>query len=216
MKEIEVLYLEDKDLIVPTQGYENDFAYDIYASEGRLVPHSTFKSVVIPTNLRVAFDPVKAGLKVALRSGTGCNTPLIIPNAPGIVEGTYRDQIGIIVKNTFADNSLVDFVFTPDLKKVPFNTIPNAVKKEARRFFEEESALLGYNNVNEGNAAQVFKKVVPRGTIYVPKGERIAQLYMSPKIAVTFKGTDELPPSVRGKRGRGSSGTKFKSETNEQ
>lgn len=206
MKEIEVLYLEDKDLIVPSQGYEDDFAYDIYASEGRLVPHSTFKSIIIPTNLRTAFDPIEAGMKVALRSGSGAKTPLIIPNSPGIVEGTYRGQVGIIVRNTFADNSLVDFVITPDLKKVPLNTVPNEVKKEARSFFEAESEMLGYNNVNEGNAKQVFKKVVPRGTMYVPKGARIAQVYFSPKIKANWKAAQELPDTERGAGGYGSSG----------
>jgi len=205
MQEIEVLYLEDKDLIVPTQGYEDDFAYDVYCSEGRLIPHSTFGSTVIPTNLRTAFDPIKAGMKVALRSGTGVKTPLIIPNAPGIVEGTYRGQVGIIVRNTYADNNLVDYVFTPDLKKVPLNTVPNDVKKEARRFFEEDSAILGYK-VDEGTLGQVFKKVVPRGTMYVPRGARIAQVYFSPKIKANWKGAQELPDTERGEGGYGSSG----------
>jgi dUTPase len=206
LKEIEVLYLTHEDLIAPTQGYKGDVAYDIYASEGRLVPHSTFNSVVIPTNLRVAFDWEKAGMFASLRSGAACNTPLILSNAPGIIEGTYRGEIGIICRNTFADNSLVDFVFDVKGNKVPLNTVPNAVKKEARKFFEEESVKLGYNNVNEGNAAQVFKKSVPRGTIYVERGTRIAQIFFLDKLAADFKGIDILPDSVRGENGRGSSG----------
>jgi len=210
MNSIDVLYLEDKDLIVPTQGYEGDVAYDIYASEGRLVPHSTFNSVVIPTNLKVAFDWEKAGMFASLRSGAACNTPLILSNGPGIIEGTYRGEIGIICRNTFADNSLVDFVFDVKGNKVPLNKVPNVVKKEARKFFEEESVQLGYNSVDEGNASQVFKKIVPRGTIYVERGTRIAQIFFLNKMVATFKGTDLLPDSVRGENGRGSSGTDLK------
>lgn len=210
MKSIDVLYLEDKDLIVPTQGYEGDVAYDIYASEGRLVPHSTFKSIVIPTNLKVAFDWEKAGMFASLRSGAACNTPLILSNGPGIIEGTYRGEIGIIVRNTFADNSLVDFVFDVKGNRVPLEKVPNLVKKEARRFFEEESLDLGYKAVNEGNAKQLFKKVVPRGTMYVERGTRIAQIFFLDKLAGKFKGTDSLPDSVRGENGRGSSGASQK------
>jgi len=206
LKEIEVLYLEDKDLIAPTQGYEGDFGTDIYASEGRLITHSSYKSVIIPTNLRVAFDPLEAGMKVVLRSGVAVKTPLIISNSPGVVEGTYRGQVGIIVRNTFADNQLVDFAFDISGNKVPLNQIPSPVKKEARRFFEEEMEFLGFSNAGEGNAAKISKTLVPLGTVYVPKGARIAQIYFSHKITPTFTPVKELPESSRGANGYGSSG----------
>ncbi|AMB18684.1 trimeric dUTP diphosphatase [Bacillus phage Eldridge] len=206
MKEIEVLYLEDKDLIAPTQGYDGDYGTDIYTSAGALVPHSTFKSIVIPTNLFTAFDPFEAGMIAALRSGVGANSPVIMSNAIGIIEGTYRGNIGVILRNTFADNSLVDFVFDVKGNKIPLSQVPSPVKKDARDFFETESAMLGYNNVNEGNAKQLFKKVVPRGTVYIPKGTRIAQIFFADKINPIFKPVKELPDSSRGENGYGSSG----------
>lgn len=206
MKEIEVLYLTHEDLIAPTQGYDGDFAYDVYASEGRLIPYGTFKSVVIPTNLKVAFDPFEAGMLAALRSGVACNSPLVIPNSPGIIEGTYRGDIGIIVRNTFPDNTPVDFVFDVKGNKIPLNQVPSPVRKNAREFFEAETEMLGYKSVAEGNGKHYFKKVVPRGTVYVAKGTRIAQIFFADKIKANFKGTDSLPDSVRGENGRGSSG----------
>jgi len=210
MKEIEVLYLEDKDLIVPTQGYEGDFGIDIYTSEGCLVPHSTFKSVVIPTNLRVAFDPFEAGMLASLRSGIACNTPLVLSNGVGVIEGNYRGEIGVILRNTFADNSLVDFVMDVKGNRIPLNQIPSPVKKAAREFFVEETEMLGYPSVEEGNGKQVFKKVVPRGTIYVPKGTRLVQIFFADKIVAKLKPSKDLPPSNRGERGRGSSGVEKK------
>lgn len=210
MKEIEVLYLEDKDLIVPTQGYEGDFGTDIYTSEGRLVPHSSYKSIVIPTNLRVAFDPFEAGMLASLRSGVACNTPLVLSNGVGVIEGNYRGEIGVILRNTFADTTRVDFVYDVKGNKIPLNQVPSPVKKEARRFFEEEMEFLGYTNAEEGVAKDFFRKIVPRGTIYVPKGTRLVQIFFADKIVAKLKPAKELPPSNRGERGRGSSGVEKK------
>lgn len=209
MKEIEVLYLEKEHLTVPTQGYDDDFAYDLYAAEGRLIPPLTFRSVLIPTNLHVAFDPTEAGMKVALRSGVGFRTPLTISNAPGIIEGTYRGNVGILLRNTFIDNSLVGFVFNLKGEKIPLSKVPNEVKKQARKFYEEEIELLGYDKLAE-HQDHIFKTAVPRGTMYIPRGERPAQLYFSPKIKANFTPAETLPESVRGENGKGSSGTEKK------
>jgi dUTPase len=208
MKEIEVQYLEHKDLIVPTQGYEDDFAYDIYASEGRLVHPSAFKSVAIPTQFKTAFDPKTAGMKVALRSGIAANTPLIISNAIGIIEGTYRGGANVLVRNTFIDSSHADFVFSVKGERIPLHKVPNAVKKNAREFFEDELELLGYSLTHSDIEKKLFRETVPRGTIYVEKGDRIAQIYFSPKINAKFNPSDELPDSERGEGKFGSSGTK--------
>ncbi|WP_220428491.1 hypothetical protein, partial [Streptococcus lutetiensis] len=89
MKKLEVMYKKEKGAVKPTQGYEGDFAFDMYASEGRLVPPLTFRSVPVPTNLKTAFDPIEAGMFISLRSGCASKTPLIVSNSPGIVEGTY-------------------------------------------------------------------------------------------------------------------------------
>jgi dUTPase len=208
LKEIEVLYLEKDGLTVPTQGYDEDFAYDVYAAEGRLIPPLTFRSVVVPTNLHTAFDPLAAGMKIALRSGVAFRTPLIVSNAPGIIEGTYRGNIGILLRNSFIDNSLVNYVYGLKGEKIPLSEVPNVVKKEARKFFDEETEILGYDKT-EGELKKVlFKTAVPKGTMYIAKGDRPAQMYFSPKIKATFKAADSLPDSTRGENGKGSSGTK--------
>ena len=209
MKEIEVFYLGNKPGVTePTQGYEGDVAYDVYAAEGRLIPPLTFRSVVVPTNLHTAFDPEEAGMKLALRSGAAVKTPLLVSNAPGIIEGTYRGNIGILLRNSFIDNSLVNFVFDLNGEKVPLAKVPNSVKKEARRFFDEELARLGYDKPNADMDKALFKTAVPRGTMYVAKGDRPAQIYFSKKIKAKFTPVDTLPESIRGENGKGSSGTK--------
>lgn len=208
MKNITVMYERNEKVTEPTQGYEDDFAYDLYSSEGRLVPPLTFKSVIIPTDFKIAFDPTEAGMKVALRSGVAANTPLILSNAPGIVEGSYRKGVGVLVRNTFIDNRLVDFVFNEKGERIPFSTVPSHVKKAAKEAFNEEQKALGYDiPLNKDQQRDIFTKLAPGGTIYIAKETRIAQIYFSPKYYAKFDPTVTLPDSVRGENGLGSSGT---------
>lgn len=212
MEEIKVLYKKTKNGKVPTQGYPDDFAYDIYTSKGVLVPPLTFKSVQVETDLKMAFDPIKAGMKVSLRSGAASKTPLIVSNSPGIVEGTYRDGIKILVRNTFIDNRLVDFAFNSRGERIPVSHIPPAVLTQARRFYNDETELLEYGEIAPEVKDKVYKTHVPAGTIYVAKGDRIAQIHYQSRLPATFEPTDELPESTRGERGLGSSGVRAKEE----
>ncbi|AGB62772.1 putative deoxyuridine 5'-triphosphate nucleotidohydrolase [Bacillus phage phiAGATE] len=205
MEELKVHVLKN-DATHPTQGYENDFAYDIYAAESRLVPTATFQSTRIPTNLKLAFDPVKAGMFVTLRSGIAAKTPLIVANAPGIVEGTYRDGIQVLVKNVFVDSTMVDFAIDIQGNKVPLEEVASAAKKSAADQLKKDIELIGYPD--EDGFRKIYRDVVPRGTVYIRKGERIAQASFLPKIKAVFEETNQLPPSERGEKGLGSSGVK--------
>src|SRR5206468_11628604 len=184
----------------------------MYAAVGALVPPLTFKAVIIPTQFKTAFDPKQAGELVALRSGIGANTPLIITNAPGIIEGTYRGEHNILVRNMFIDNSLVPFVFDIKGRQIPLSEVPKDVLDEARQKFLEESEQLGYPALNEVQEQTVFKTVIPRGTIYVAKHDRIAQLFYVNKIKANFIESDSLPESIRGEGKFGSSGSNAKGE----
>lgn len=209
MKKVKVLYNTVEGL-KPTQGYKGDFCVDIYASEGRLIPPLSFKSIKVPTDFRLAFDPDEFGLKMNLRSGVSANTPIIMSNSTGIVEGNFRDQMRILVRNTFIDNSLVDFAFTSEAERIPVSEIPADVLANAREFFEAELSLLGYPPADDERGQEVFKSVVPRGTVYIAKHNRVAQIHFQEKVEPEFIYEDNLPDSNRGKRGLGSSGVEKK------
>ena len=207
MKELDLFYKLGKDGLEPTQGYDDDFAMDIYASKGVLVAPLTFKSVKVPTDFRTAFDPKEVGNLVALRSGAAANTPLTVTNAPGIIEGTYRGEYHVLVRNMFIDTGLVPFAFNIKGERIALSAIPKPVLAEARKNYEAESELLGYDKLSDVQENILFKTVVPRGTVYIAKHDRIAQMFFSPKIKPVLKKVDELPESVRGEGGFGSSGT---------
>ena len=214
MKNLDVLYSKTKHGKVPTQGYEDDFAYDMYSSEGVIVPPLTFRSVQIPTDFKTAFDPVEAGMKLNLRSGVAANTPLLLSNGTGIIEGTYRKGIGILVRNSFIDNRLVDFAFNAKGERIPVSSIPPQVLTRARRFYKEETELLGYPDVTPEVKKMVYHTHVPAGTVYIAKHTRVAQIHFQEKIYANFIPENNLPDSVRGERGFGSSGVS--SEKNEE
>ena len=148
-------------------------------------------------------------MKVSLRSGVAAKTPLIVSNTPGIIEGTYRDGIKILVRNTFIDNRLVDFVFNVEGERVPVKEIPEDVMNKALEFYKEETELLGYGDTTPEVKDMVYKTHVPAGTIYVAKHDRIAQMHFQDKITANFINSKTLPKSERGKKGLGSSGTKL-------
>lgn len=211
-KEVDVLYNKDYNAVVPTQGYEDDFAYDIYVSEGVLVPPCTFKAVEVQTGFKTAFDPVKYGMKMNLRSGTAAKTPLILANGTGIIEGTYRDGLKILVRNTFIDNRLVDFAFDVKGNRIEVKDIPKHVLQKAKKFYEEETKLLQYSGISPAIKRDIYEKLVPAGTIYIAPHDRIAQIHFSEKVYANFIESDSLPESVRGEKGLGSSGSSIKGE----
>ncbi|ALA13006.1 dUTP nucleotidohydrolase [Bacillus phage TsarBomba] len=209
MKKVDVLYNTEEGL-KPTQAYPGDFAYDIYASEGRLVPPMTFSSVIVPTDFKLAFDPDEYGLKMNLRSGVSVDTPLILSNGTGIVEGTYRNGLGIILRNVFTDNRLVPFAFDTAGNRVEVSSIPKQVLRKARKDYEEESEKLGYESLTPYLKEHVFVDLVPAGTVYIAKHIRVAQIHFQEKVEAEFTKSAKLPDSVRGTKGTGSSGTKKK------
>lgn len=210
MKEIEVLYKLEEGAEKPTQGYEDDFAYDLYASEGVLIPPLTFRSVTVKTNLKTAFDPIVAGMKLSLRSGAAANTPLLVSNSPGIIEGSYRDGLKILMRNSFIDNRLVDFAFDLKGNRVPLSRVASPIKKAARAFYDKETEMLGYDKSQKEIADKIFKSFVPAGTIYIAKGDRPAQIHFQDKVSAKFIRSDVFPDSVRGAKGIGSSGSSVK------
>lgn len=212
-EQVEVLYKKDHNAVVPTQGYEDDFAYDMYASEGVLVPPLTFKSIQVPTGFKTAFDPTFYGMKINLRSGAAANTPLILANSTGIIEGTYRDGIKILVRNTFIDNRLVDFVFDVKGRAFPVANVPKSVLLAAKERFNAETKLLGYPKATSQLEKEVFVTKVPAGTIYIAEGDRIAQLHFAKKVFAKFiEAEGDLPESVRMENGLGSSGSSLKEQ----
>ncbi|AHZ09556.1 dUTP nucleotidohydrolase [Bacillus phage CAM003] len=244
---------------LPENAHGNDFCDDIRAAEGRLVPPSTFGSVLVPTGLKTAFSD-RYGMKANTRSGSAYHTPIMLSNCTGIIEGTYRGYLGILLRNVFIDSTLVDFVMDSKGKRIPLSEVPSEVLENAREFYEKDSETLGYDKPStmedfdkeleswkkrkaagefaisrlteirkkldagkqltmrekdtwlDQKAPQptsqqrLFVDLVPRGTIYIEKGERIAQIHYQPRIHAIYNEVDELDETDRGDSSYGGTG----------
>lgn len=216
-----------EDAHLPTQGRESDFAFDLYLSEDLIIPPSLLSASMGKTGIATSFDWDRWGLFISPRSSI-FRLPLILTNSTGIIEGTYRGGIGIPLRNTLSWYSYVsanDFDHHYDRKfaieqienvngdkiyrRKPISEIPKETLLKAKEIYDKESSILGieFNFIKDD---PTFVTTLPVGTIFLPKGFRITQCYLVPKVHTIFQEISTLPESERGENGFGSSGTGYK------
>lgn len=81
---------------LPTYAHETDAGLDIYAREEITI--NPGETIIIPTGIKCAI-PEGYALLIQPRSGQSAKTKLRIANSPGLIDGGYRDEIGVIVEN---------------------------------------------------------------------------------------------------------------------
>ncbi len=128
---------------------------------------------VCPTGLKMAI-PEGYEIQVRPRSGLSLKTSLRISNSPGTIDADYRDEIGIIVENTYAATDIVnDILRDPDhidaLKDYEPTTLGAVLAKRGK----DVPPLLGDVPV------YVNAQGEPYGTLKFKRGERIAQLVLT-------------------------------------
>jgi dUTP pyrophosphatase len=97
MLEIPVTKLDD-DLALPSYAKDGDAGMDLYARESAIISPAGGRAVV-PTGIAVAIPNGYAGF-VQPRSGLAAKQGISIPNAPGLIDSGYRDEIKVILINT--------------------------------------------------------------------------------------------------------------------
>ena len=91
---------------VPTYAHETDAAADLYALERTDLNAHTYGNLV-RTGVRIQLPEGWLAL-VLPRSGMSKNTPFRISNAPGLIDSSYRGEIGVLIDNDTDANSFVD------------------------------------------------------------------------------------------------------------
>ena len=87
---------------LPEYARPGDSGMDISALED--VAIAPLQTVIVKTGLKLAV-PVGFEIQIRPRSGLSLKTPLRIPNSPGTIDAGYRDELGIIVQNSSAQES---------------------------------------------------------------------------------------------------------------
>ncbi len=99
MKRKTEIYVARTSSEVEIPKYESELAAGMdVKSIGRYIVFPQQK-LIVNTGLVVAIQS-SSSLDVRPRSGLSLNTPLEIPNSPGTIDPDYRDEVGVIIKNT--------------------------------------------------------------------------------------------------------------------
>lgn len=97
MKKILKIETLDENVQIPFYAHKDDAGMDIRSNEDVILKPGETK--VIKTGFKLSI-PVGYEVQIRPRSGLSYNTPLIIPNSPGTIDSGYKDEIGVIMRNT--------------------------------------------------------------------------------------------------------------------
>lgn len=187
---------------LPLYANYNDAGADLFAAED-LVIHPK-ETLILALNIKVAV-PDGLEMQIRPRSGLSLKTDLRIPNTPGTVDAGYRDSVGVIIENTFDVSSLAyKMLYDDELRdhlekkaQFLFPTDPKAVYTTYKNKTMETPEVLALAPFlifdEEGH---------PYGTLYIPKGMKIAQVVFNEIIHGEFKETDDVA-SIGENRGGG-------------
>jgi len=202
----------DTEFNKPSQGYNGDFAHDLYTKEDVLVLPDMIGATVVSTGIHTEFDEEKYGMVVSPRSSIS-KLPISMANSIGIVEGTYRGDIGIPVRNTLSTFSLdvMDFAlqYNEETKEIGRISIEELEENYPELLAETQQAYIENYRILRKTEKLLYGQL-PTGTLFIPKGTRIAQAFLVPKIDINWNEVNELSDSERGERGFGSTGSKRK------
>jgi dUTP pyrophosphatase len=94
---IPVLQL-DPDLPIPRRAHDGDAAFDLLARSDVVLEPNGGRALV-PTGVALELPPGTAGL-VLPRSGLALHHGVTCLNAPGLIDPSYRGEVGVILVNT--------------------------------------------------------------------------------------------------------------------
>ncbi len=147
---------------------------DLFATRDMAIRPGETK--IMPLDFTMAID-TDMEAQIRPRSGLSLKTQLRIPNGPGTIDSDYRDTVGVLLQNTY------------NIANLPYQIAAEPkVLEDLRKNYREVSLdvyLTQYCGVpqNEASALNITSSKIyidelgnPYGTIYIKKGERIAQM----------------------------------------
>lgn len=199
----------------PKRGRENDVAHDLFTADDGVVIPGRLGSNVISTGIKTSFDPKQYGLFINPRGGM-MKYPITLGNTQGVVEGEYRGEVGLPLKNTFSlqldaravsknvltineEGKLINIPVTVARSMYP--SFSALYEKQLEKLSEELQLVYG-GEVRISNADEY----VVAGTLFIPKGTRLCQAFLLPRYDTQFVEVSALGTTERGEGAYGSSG----------
>ena len=197
-----------------TPKYETPLAAgaDLFAAEDMVI--RPFEKVAIPLGLKFAI-PDNMELQIRARSGLSLRTNLKISNSIGTIDADSVSDISVILENNYNIANLPyeianDISILDDLKN-------NYTEVRLSDYLESK----GHDRSSyEDEGKKAYKKLLktyiyldkngnPYGTIYIKKGNRIAQMVLAKYYKANFIKTDDVSKLKSVNRGGGFGHTGF-------
>ncbi|MEN6313441.1 MAG: aminotransferase [Clostridiaceae bacterium] len=159
---------------IPQYASKHAAGCDLYATEDMVIRPGETK--IMPLNFIMALD-ADMEAQIRPRSGLSLKTELRIPNGPGTVDSDYRDTVGVILQNIYNIANLpYQIAQSPDILEELYR---NYKEVELRDYLTlhrgiELTPAAGLHIA--GQKIYIDDRNNPYGTIYIKKGERIAQM----------------------------------------
>lgn len=147
---------------------------DLYATQDMALRPGETK--VMPLNFIIAMDS-EIEAQIRPRSGLSLKTELRVPNSPGTIDSDYRDPVGVIIQNTY-DISNLPYQILSDISLLAMLQKDYEAISLEEYLIKEKGAEIQASVQLEILKAKIYidKLGNPYGTIYIKKGDRIAQM----------------------------------------
>jgi dUTP pyrophosphatase len=177
---------------IPQYASKHAAGCDLYATEDMVIRPGETK--IMPLNFNMAID-ADMEAQIRPRSGLSLKTQLRLPNGPGTIDSDYRDMVGVILQNTYNIANLpYQIAQMPELldalrencREIELTEYLSDHKGAEPTFAETQTQAATQTSAAVQSPAADFavlrQKIIidklgnPYGTIYINKGERIAQM----------------------------------------
>ncbi|MCX0389020.1 aminotransferase [Clostridium perfringens] len=197
-----------------TPKYETPLAAgaDLFAAEDMVI--RPFEKVAIPLGLKFAI-PDNMELQIRARSGLSLRTNLKISNSIGTIDADSVSDISVILENNYNIANLPyeianDIRILDDLKN-------NYTEVRLSDYLESKGHdISSYEDEGKKAYKKLLKTYIyldkngnPYGTIYIKKGNRIAQMVLAKYYKANFIKTDDVSKLKSVNRGGGFGHTGF-------
>lgn len=197
-----------------TPKYETPLAAgaDLFAAEDMVI--RPFEKVAIPLGLKFAI-PDNMELQIRARSGLSLRTNLKISNSIGTIDADSVSDISVILENNYNIANLPyeianDISILDDLKN-------NYTEVRLKDYLESKGHdISSYEDEGKKAYKKLLKTYIyldkngnPYGTIYIKKGNRIAQMVLAKYYKANFIKTDDVSKVKSVNRGGGFGHTGF-------
>lgn len=178
---------------------------DLFATKDIIIRPG--ETAIMPTGIKLAI-PDTLEFQIRPRSGLSAKTSLRIANSPGTGDSDYLDEVGVIIENTYNISCLpyeiaANIEVLKDLhynyKKIRLSDYLLSQGHDLSSFTSEKT--INDNVLNEYIYLDEYDN--PYGTIYIYKGNRIAQLILSQTYQANFIVCDDVSKHKETNRGGG-------------